>query len=241
MNTFGSRPSCQHPQTLAMKDKTTHRRGFITTVLGSAAAFGLASVLAPLKATASATPLPDDKEDAKEAEKWLSKLQGKKHKMVFDMNKANNGAPLSWALTLMDTYNDLGMPDSDLGILIILRYAGGPLAIADPLWAKYGFGKRIEVKDPDTNEFALRNPFAKCPTDDDDCFELFQKRGGMVCVCKKGLEHSAESLAEQQKLNKEDVVKEFHANILPGIQLMPTGIWALNRAQELGCSFSSAG
>lgn len=241
MNTPEIKNRVRTPKSLAMKDKTTHRRSFITTLVGGAAAFGLSSALAPLKASALTNTLLDDKGDAKDAEKWFSKIEGKKHKMVFDMSKPNNGAALSWALTLMDTYNELGTPDSDLAVVIILRYAGGPLAIADPLWAKYGFGKRIELKDPETNEFATRNLFAKCPTEDDDCFELFQKRGGMICVCKKGLEHSAESLAEQQKLNKDEVIKEFYDNVLPGIQMVPTGIWALNRVQEMGCTFSSAG
>ncbi len=228
-----------------MKEQTTHRRGFIRTILGGAAAFGLSSIVSPLKTQAqparpaggSTAPLVG----SEEAEKWFSQMEGKKHKMVFDMCKHNNGGPLSWALTLMDTYNDMEIPDKDLSVVIILRYAGGSLALADPLWEKYGFGKRVELKDPETKEITLRNIFAKCKTEDDDCFELFQKRGGMIAVCKKGLEHSAESLAESLKLDKEVVKKEFLDNVLPGIQLMPTGIWALNRAQELGCNFCSAG
>lgn len=228
-----------------MKEQTTHRRGFIGTILGGAAAFGLSSIVAPLKTEAqpartsggNVVPLVG----SEDAEKWFSQMQSKKHKMVFDMCKHNNGGPLSWALTLMDTYNDMGVPDTELSIVIILRYAGGSLALADPMWEKYGFGKRIELKDPETKEISIRNIFAKCKTEDDDCFELFQKRGGMIGVCKKGLEHSAESLAESLKLDKEIVKKEFFDNVLPGIQLLPTGIWALNRAQELGCNFCAAG
>ena len=220
------------------EETTTHRRGFINTLIGGAAAFGLSSIIVPLNSKAQTTTPANAAEDA---EKWLAQMEGKKHKMVFDMCKHNNGGPLSWALTLMDTYNDMGVPDTDLSIIIVLRYAGAPLALADPLWKKYGFGKRIELKDPETKVNALRNIFAKCKTEEDDCFELFQKRGGMICVCKKGLEHSAESMAESLKLDKETVKKEYLENVLPGIHLMPTGIWALNRAQELGCNFCSAG
>ena len=219
-----------------MKEQNT-RRNFITTVLGGAAAIGLSAI--PSSLTAGEIN-PDLKTQAAEAEKWFSKMRGK-HKMVFDMVKHNNGAALSWALTLMDSYNDMGVPDKDLSLVIILRYAGTPLSIADPLWAKYGLGKRIELKDPETKEFSLRNLYAKCPTEDDDCFELFQKRGGMICVCSQALEHSAESLAESLKLDIPTVKKEFLDNVLPGIQLMPSGIWALNRAQELGFKYCSAG
>ncbi|HEY0029251.1 MAG TPA: hypothetical protein VGC65_00720 [Bacteroidia bacterium] len=219
-----------------MKEKNT-RRNFISSVLSGAAAFGLASIPTPLKAAALETDL---KAQTTEAEKWLAQMKGK-HKMVFDMWKHSNGAALSWALTLMDSYNDMGIPDKDLSLVIILRYGGTPLAIADPLWAKYGFGKRIELKDPETSEFSLRNLYAKCKTEDDDCFELFQKRGGLICVCSQAIEHSAISLAESLKLDKETVKKEFFDNVLPGIKLMPSGIWALQRSQELGCKFCSAG
>lgn len=219
-----------------MKEQNT-RRNFISTALSGAAAFGLSSIPSSLQA---AIPETDLKAQATEAEKWFATMTGK-HKMVFDMCKHNNGAALNWALTLMDSYNDMGVPDKYLSLLIVLRYAGTPLSIADPLWEKYGFGKRIELKDPETKEFSLRNLYAKCPTEDDDCFELFQKRGGMICVCSQAIEHSAESLAENLKLDKEAVKKEFLENVLPGIMLMPSGIWALNRAQELGFKFCSAG
>ena len=103
-----------------MKDQTTHRRGFINTVIGGAAAFGLSSLIAPLKTQAqpvrpaggNTVPLVG----SEDAEKWFAQMEGKKHKMVFDMCKHNNGGPLSWALTLMDTYNDMGVPDKDLSI-----------------------------------------------------------------------------------------------------------------------------
>ncbi len=217
---------------------TTHRRGFINTVLGGAAAFGLSAILSPLKMQAQNSIPPTGAEDA---EKWFAKMEGKKHKMVFDMTKHNNGAALSWALTLMDTYNEMGITDADLSLIIVLRYGGTVLSLADPLWKKYEFGKKIELIDPDTKVNSRRNIFAKCKTEDDDCFELFQKRGGMICVCQKGLEHGSEGMAKKFKLDKEVVKKEFFDNVLPEIQLMPSGIWALNRAQELGCTFVAAG
>jgi hypothetical protein len=222
-----------------MKENNS-RRKFISAALSGAAAIGLSSIPSALKAEITGTDPKAVNPAAAEAEKWFSAMKGK-HKMVFDMVKHNNGASLTWALTLMDTYNELGVPDKDLSLLIILRYGGMPFALADPLWEKYGFGKKVEYKDPETNEFILKNPFAKCATEDDDCFELFQKRGGMICVCSKAVEHGAESLAEHLKQDVEATKKEFLSNVLPGIQMMPSGIWALNRAQELGFNFCQAG
>jgi intracellular sulfur oxidation DsrE/DsrF family protein len=51
----------------------------------------------------------------------------------------------------------------------------------------------------------------------------------------------SEGYAKKLKLKKEDVLKEFMDNLLPGIQLVPSGIWALNHAQELGCKFCFGG
>ena len=220
-----------------MKEQTTHRRGFIGALLGGAAAFGLSSVLAPAKML-GATTLSNP--GVADAEKWFEQVKGK-HKMVFDVPKHNDGRAIGWALTLMDTYNDLGTPDADLSIVLIFRSGGTPLALADPIWVKYGVGKRIEMKDPETKVYAKKNLFAKCKTEDDDCIELFQKRGGLVGVCNHAIEGMSEGLAKQMKLKKEDVLKDFMDNLLPEIQLMPSGIWAIHRAQEAGCAFSYGG
>jgi len=58
------------------------------------------------------------------------------------MPKHRDGAAIGWALTLMDTYNDMGTPVTDLSIVIVLRSGGAPpLAIGDPAWKKYDFRK----------------------------------------------------------------------------------------------------
>jgi hypothetical protein len=36
------------------------------------------------------------------------------------------------------------------------------------------------------------------------------------------------------------IKKEFEAALLPGVQVVPSGLWALNRAQENGCSYCFA-
>jgi intracellular sulfur oxidation DsrE/DsrF family protein len=47
--------------------------------------------------------------------------------------------------------------------------------------------------------------------------------------------------AKSKGLDAEEVKKEWIAGILPGIQVVPSGVWAVNRAQENGCSYCSAG
>jgi len=42
-------------------------------------------------------------------------------------------------------------------------------------------------------------------------------------------------------LKAEDVKKDWVANLLPGIQVVPSGVWAVGRAQEHKCAYVFAG
>ena len=37
------------------------------------------------------------------------------------------------------------------------------------------------------------------------------------------------------------IKKEWVAGVLPGIQVVPSGVWAVGRAQEHGCAYCFAG
>jgi intracellular sulfur oxidation DsrE/DsrF family protein len=43
--------------------------------------------------------------------------------------------------------------------------------------------------------------------------------------------------ADAMKMKAEDVKKEWMAGLLPGIQVVPSGVWACGRAQEHGCGY----
>jgi intracellular sulfur oxidation DsrE/DsrF family protein len=49
------------------------------------------------------------------------------------------------------------------------------------------------------------------------------------------------ALAQGMKQNPEEVKKDWMAGLLPGIQVVPSGVWALGRAQEKGCAYIFAG
>ena len=42
-------------------------------------------------------------------------------------------------------------------------------------------------------------------------------------------------------LKQEDVLQEWKTNLIPGIQMVPSGVWALGRAQEHKCAYIFAG
>jgi intracellular sulfur oxidation DsrE/DsrF family protein len=41
--------------------------------------------------------------------------------------------------------------------------------------------------------------------------------------------------------NAADVKKEWTDGLIPGIQLVPSGVWAVGRAQEHGCAYVFVG
>jgi len=48
-------------------------------------------------------------------------------------------------------------------------------------------------------------------------------------------------VAQTLNLDPAEVKKDWVNGILPGIKIVPAGIWAINRAQERGCSYCFAG
>ncbi len=64
--------------------------------------------------------------------------------------------------------------DADLGAVIVVRHIAIPMVLSDAVWAHYPFlGKKTtKLKDPTTNEWALRNPFLNAKKDDKYTLDL---------------------------------------------------------------------
>ena len=48
-------------------------------------------------------------------------------------------------------------------------------------------------------------------------------------------------IAGMMNLDAMEVKNDWKANLLPGIQIVPSGVWAVGRAQEHGCTYCFAG
>ena len=68
-----------------------------------------------------------------------------------------------------------------------------------------------------------------------------QASGVMFCVCGAAMNVYSTVLAGKMGMKPEDVMKEWKEGLIPGIQVVPSGVWALGRAQEHGCSYIFAG
>ena len=219
--------------------KKASRRGFLEQVASGAAALGIASIAAPVKATAgfSFHSLPG-------VEDWFKKIKGK-HRIVFDAPEYNDGMPLAWPRVFQITNSNAGVAAEELGIVVILRHNALPLALDSKLWEKYKLGEFFKINDPVTNTASKRNFYwqpkaGELPLPGMAINELSDS-GVLFATCEMAILHSRALVAKQLGLNHETVRKEWIAGLLPGVQTLPSGVLGVNRAQEHGCSYCFAG
>jgi intracellular sulfur oxidation DsrE/DsrF family protein len=214
------------------------RREFLGTLAGGTLA--ISSLLAGFDASAKTDP-----KVVSDAEDWFNKIKGK-HKIVYDCPEPNGGFAIVWSWVYYATNNQTGSPDSDLTAMVVIRHAAIPLAMEDKLWEKYKFGESLHITDSQTNAPATKNIYI----DPKEPFwtsrgiqgiKDLMARGVMFCVCEMAITSRSQAFGKAMKLNPEDVKKEFIAGILPGIQIVPSGVWAIGRAQEKGCGYCYAG
>ena len=68
-----------------------------------------------------------------------------------------------------------------------------------------------------------------------------QERGAMFCVCDLAIKVFSNAVASNMNLDPADVYQDWISGVQPNIQIVPSGVWALGRAQEHGCGYIFAG
>ncbi len=227
-----------------MKDNSTtpktDRREFLGSIAASAA-IGITALATPLAAAAE----PDQ---GSELEAWFDTIKGK-HKMVFDVTQPHGITPFAWPRVFLTTNGMTGTAEKDCSAVVVLRHTAVPYALASGMWEKYKLGDAVKAEDPATKAPALRNPFEqpkpgeyKAPGIGPIAIGIkeLQASGVMFCVCNMALTVWSTNVGTAMNLDPIEIRKEWVANILPGIQIVPSGVWALGRAQERGCGYCFA-
>jgi len=224
-----------------MESKSNSRRNFLNSVALGAAAGGLSMLTNPLHA--STKPLATKK--LHEAEKWIEKIKGT-HRIVYDGSTPHDGFPIAWNWAFYHTNNLTGVPDEEITAMTVIRHSAIAFALKSSLWEKYKLGEFFGINDNSTGKPSLRNPMYE-PQEGD--FPLppiqgikdLQARGAMFCVCNLALNVYAGFIAPGAGVNADALYKEFVSGVLPDIQIVPSGVWALGRAQQKGCGYIFAG
>lgn len=221
--------------------RKSDRREFLSSLATGAVALGLTTVVN----TPDLQARPENTfQDTAQLEGWFGKIKGK-HKMVFDAVTVNEGYPVIWPYTFMTTNNKTGTPDNELTAMVVLRSKAIPLAMDSKLWIKYKLGKIFKIIDYATNAPAERNlywnPSEGEVPESGMAIKGLQARGVMFCVCETAITMTSKQYAKSKGLDPAQTKADWISGILPDIQLVPSGVWAVDRAQEHGCSYCSAG
>ncbi len=225
-------------------DKTP-RREFIGSLATGAATLGMAAIVAPIGLQAKVrNNATEDDPDA-----WFDKIKDRKHKVVFDATEPHDILPFAWPLVYLNTNEATGSPNSDCGVIVILRHSAIGYALKDELWAKYKLGEMFQAPDPvQQTAAAVRNPFWNPKPGDfmvpgiGDApigINQLQEKGVMFGVCDVAL--SVYSAVASSGGDGAAVKNEWVSGLLPGVHIVPSGVWAVARAQEKGCSYIFAG
>jgi intracellular sulfur oxidation DsrE/DsrF family protein len=222
--------------------RPANRRDFLGKVTGAAALMGVGSLVNPARANDIISPFSGNADDPEE---WFKGVKGK-HKIVFDCTEPKEIFPFAWPKIYMMTNAATGSPATDCTAVVVLRHGAIPFALQDNMWAKYKFGEMFKVNDPQTKTSALRNPFWKPKPDDFSApgigvvqlgIPQLQTEGIMFCACAMAITVYSAVAAGNTKQDPATVKKEWIDNLIPGIPAMPSGVWAVGRAQEHGCGY----
>ena len=221
------------------------RRQFLGTMASGITAIGLSSIISPLSVHAENNFL----NSSEDPEQWFKQIKGK-HRLVFDVPQSNGIFPFAWPRIFLVTNAATGTSEKDCSVLVVLRHTAIPYALEDRLWSKYNLGEVFKANDPKTGKPSTRNPFWKPKQGDFNVpgigivpigINELQNSGVLFCACDMALTVYSAVVAESMHLDPAGVKKDWLSGILPGIKVVPAGIWAVNRAQERGCSYCFAG
>jgi hypothetical protein len=218
------------------------RREFLGRLAAGAVALGLTGSVPSAFAGERRT-----RNDTTPSDKWLTAVTGK-HRQFFDMPAHENGVGLirvrNYLNTLRDTYH-VNHPDATA---VVSLYGGTTLlGFNDAMWKKYGLGTVLKVMDG-SNAAATSNVFyaapagaaslsltgAPIPVPADTSISALQQRGAVFILCNNAFNLWMGLLGGAKSA---ELRKDFEANMLPGIFLVPAMVVAVNQAQMHGCSY----
>ena len=219
------------------------RREFLGRIAAGAVALGLSGSIP--RAFAGERRLGSD---ISPSDKWLTAVTGK-HRQIFDTPNHENGWGLlhvrNYLNTMRDTYH---ATHPDVTAVVTIYGMGTMLAFNDDMWKKYNLGAASKVMDS-TNSPATSNVFYKAPgaslsisgtpipVPADASISALQQRGAVFILCNNAFNVWMGLLGAGDAAKTADLRKEFEANILPGVYLVPAMVVAINQAQTHGCSY----
>ena len=216
---------------MSLFDSQTPRRGFLGGIAASTAALLLNGF------SSADAALPGFGVAADEA--WVGRIKGK-HRQVVDCTSHDDGFGVAYGLNFIDTTKEaLKLTDKDFTSVVSYRHWAMPLMLNDAMWSKYKIGEVLNITDPKTKAPATRNIFR------DNILarpgltyeQVMTTRPVIMTACNVALTVLSGIAAAKAGVSADEAKKEWTANLLTGANLVPSGVYALNRAQQTGCTY----
>lgn len=175
------------------------------------------------------------------SDRWLKGIDAK-HKQLFDAPAPAGGVPLVHIMNYYDTYNKAyNVKDSDIDAVLTFYGSTTLYGINDAAWAKYRIGEFLDTKDA-SGQFATANPWRSSPTImgmtiAPASIEALQKRGATMILCNNALSIFAGMIAAKRGLEANAVYTDLKANMLPGVELVPAMVIAIEQGTRAGLSY----
>jgi len=231
-----------------MHDTSTHpRRGFLAALFGVAAMAGLPTSVAAQDGG---------------GETWIKEVPGAK-RCFFDCPQHMNGFGLLHILNYLATYTATGASAGQVGAASSFYGVGPASSIAlgfnDAMWAKYGLGEYLGLKDSSGKPYT-RNVFFS-PTKADGHLLAqrtqvpatigmlgdaitgagipnLQKMGTKFLLCNNALGLWTLELEARGKGTAAAIDKDLRANMIPGVTIVPAMVIAIEQAQRAGITYN---
>lgn len=221
-------------------DDSSDRRAFLGTVTAGVAGLMAISCAKPAAGvTTAAPPRPTFVETTRGNftmlkpsvwdDSWTNRLG--KYRTVFDVSELEQEPGAYQVIPIMDNYKEaLDATDQDLGFALVIRHAAMALAVKDAMWEKYNLGADMKQQDRQTNAPYKRNPLTATIA---EC----RKRGVVLLGCNVAMNGFTSRVARRVGGDAKTIKADLFDNLHDGMILLPTGLYALARAQNVGCGY----
>jgi len=219
--------------------RTNARRAAVATSL---AIIATTSIFAARVTSLDAKPATPVGGLVEPSSKWLDGLKAK-HKQFFDAPAPAAGIPLVHVMNYYDTYNKaFGVKDADIDAVLTFYGYTTFFGLNDAMWAKYNLGEFFDITDPVTGKPAVANIWKSNPNIlgmnlAPASIESLQKRGATFILCNNALTIFSGMIAQKRGLDAKAVYEDMNKNILPGVNLVPGMVVAVEQAQRAGLAY----
>ena len=220
------------------------RRSFLQQVASVGAVVAGSALSTACASSAAAAPAAGVRPSASAWDmSWQQKLG--KYRTVYDSPEINFAGALHYASAAASGYKDALGVERDFTPVLVLRHAATVMVLNDSMWKRLALGESTKMKDPTTGEPAQRNPFIRYADGDKHslvgagtALDRLMEQGAVVLTCNRALTGIAYQLRQKEtQYTPATALDEVRRNVIPGVYVMPNGIFAVSAAQDAGCHY----